>query len=551
MQVQQTKTEKKRKKNIMEYSYQDLLQKMTDMSKLAIPPVVGEEGGNFSSYDRRSSYDAFTDTYSEWGANCDDKGCIRMEGDRLVAFEMEGPGVIWRIWSANPQEGNIRIYTENENSEKMVMPFRKWFERYAMGEGRVEWPANFPNLMPTLSRGRNRFIPIPFNRYCKITLDPDWGAYYHITYTKFPQGTVLPEYSLSLEKEAQIPLALLDRQFQMREKMAVREKMLYGEIFRKEVKCASGEEQLVYESKDASALQYFKLQKSEIKWDELESLELEIWWDQEEEKSVSCSMAAFFGMTKGAENYGSWPVVVTEQKCVAYWYMPFKACRIAVKNKGKKSCEYNLEMQFEKLSEEQAEQMMRFHAKEHGEEFAYLNRERFQKSGDRWPDWPMLLCRGTGRFCGVHFTVDNCFQKPEQQAEEWWYGIAEKKTIDWWWGEGDEKFFVDGEKFPSTFGTGSEDYVGYAWAAEPPHVLFDSAYAVQNEVPIDGNGMTSLNRFHICENIPFQNQFEAFLEKYNDNGWNKDAICEFRVTPFWYLLHDGKQKDYYQENTDK
>ena len=24
-----------------------------------------------------------------------------------------------------------------------------------------------------------------------------------------------------------------------------------------------------------------------------------------------------------------------------------------------------------------------------------------------------------------------------------------------WWGEGDEKFFVDGEKFPSTFGTGS------------------------------------------------------------------------------------------------
>lgn len=39
--------------------------------------------------------------------------------------------------------------------------------------------------------------------------------------------------------------------------------------------------------------------------------------------------------------------------------------------------------------------------------------------------------------------------------------------MDWWWGEGDEKLFVDGEKFPSTFGTGSEDYVGYAWAAEP------------------------------------------------------------------------------------
>ena len=46
-----------------------------------------------------------------------------------------------------------------------------------------------------------------------------------------------------------------------------------------------------------------------------------------------------------------------------------------------------------------------------------------------------------------------------------------------WWGEGDEKFFIDGEKYPSTVGTGSEDYIGYAWAANPPFVTFDSALA--------------------------------------------------------------------------
>ena len=32
-----------------------------------------------------------------------------------------------------------------------------------------------------------------------------------------------------------------------------------------------------------------------------------------------------------------------------------------------------------------------------------------------------------------------------------------------WWGEGDEKIFVDGETFPSHFGTGSEDYYGYSF----------------------------------------------------------------------------------------
>ena len=34
-----------------------------------------------------------------------------------------------------------------------------------------------------------------------------------------------------------------------------------------------------------------------------------------------------------------------------------------------------------------------------------------------------------------------------------------------WWGEGDEKIYVDGEKFPSHFGTGTEDYYGYAWCS--------------------------------------------------------------------------------------
>ena len=28
--------------------------------------------------------------------------------------------------------------------------------------------------------------------------------------------------------------------------------------------------------------------------------------------------------------------------------------------------------------------------------------------------------------------------------------------VIWWWGEGDEKVYIDGEEFPSIFGTGTE-----------------------------------------------------------------------------------------------
>ena len=35
--------------------------------------------------------------------------------------------------------------------------------------------------------------------------------------------------------------------------------------------------------------------------------------------------------------------------------------------------------------------------------------------------------------------------------------------VNEWWGEGDEHIYVDGETFPSHFGTGTEDYYGYSW----------------------------------------------------------------------------------------
>ncbi|RIV71313.1 DUF2961 domain-containing protein [Flagellimonas aequoris] len=91
-------------------------------------------------------------------------------------------------------------------------------------------------------------------------------------------------------------------------------------------------------------------------------------------------------------------------------------------------------------------------------------------------DWPMIAVKGTGRFCGVTLHITNFWEEPKKKPSSWWYGIGGEKTIDRWWGEGDEKFFVDGEKFPSTFGTGSEDYIGYAWSAEPPFPTCNTAY---------------------------------------------------------------------------
>ena len=58
-------------------------------------------------------------------------------------------------------------------------------------------------------------------------------------------------------------------------------------------------------------------------------------------------------------------------------------------------------------------------------------------------DWNYLTAKGKGVFGGVAFFIDN--------------------PVKDWWGEGDEKIYVDGETFPSHFGTGTEDYYGFGW----------------------------------------------------------------------------------------
>ena len=101
------------------------------------------------------------------------------------------------------------------------------------------------------------------------------------------------------------------------------------------------------------------------------------------------------------------------------------------------------------------------------------------------------------------------------------------KPVPGWWGEGDEKFFVDGEKFPSTIGTGSEDYFGYAWSSGKVFVRPLHGQTIANR------GQISDFRWHISDSVPFQQSFEADIEKYFG------PMTRYASTTFWYLSEGG------------
>jgi hypothetical protein len=100
-----------------------------------------------------------------------------------------------------------------------------------------------------------------------------------------------------------------------------------------------------------------------------------------------------------------------------------------------------------------------------------------------------------------------------------------------WWGEGDDKFFIDGEKFPSSFGTGSEDYFGYAWSSAG-HFSRPYHNQILNE---DNAGHFDDNRWHIPDSVPFQTSFEGDIEKYFTNARSTFYAAEV----FWYLNAGG------------
>ena len=118
-----------------ELGYSDLVGRMTDMEALSILPQPGEKCGQFSSYDRRSRYDAETNTYIDWDANLrpdrtgDGDGYIRKEEGGYVLAEMDGPGCVWRIWSAAAMEGHLKFYLDGEETPAIDQPFSDFFSR--------------------------------------------------------------------------------------------------------------------------------------------------------------------------------------------------------------------------------------------------------------------------------------------------------------------------------------------------------------------------------------------------------------------------------------
>jgi hypothetical protein len=491
-------------------TYPDLVDRLYDLQHLATPPGPGEKGELASSYDRASKYDAATDKYLNWGANGDgnfggDQNRT-MEGDKVVLMDVQGPGCIWRTWSATPGDGHVRIYLDGATTPVVDLPFTGYFDR------KTE-PFTRPQIVyQTKANGFDNFTPISFQKSCKILADPNWGNYYHFNYTRFSPDTKVETFSLPLSAAN---AAALDKANAVFDKCgddphAPRDGEKTETI---PFTVPAGTHGDVVQFKGTGAITGLRVKfadgvlptEIEAQRNFLRQLALRVTFDGAKEPDVWVPFGDFFGNSAGAVPHLELPTGLKDDGTwYSYWYMPFgKGATVSIDNDSDKDVKLNWEIVHAPLEKSPAS-LLRFHAKWHRDAF-------LPTRPDRQPDWTLLVTQGKGRYVGTQLHVWN--------------------PMGGWWGEGDEKWFIDGEKMPSTIGTGSEDYFGYAWSSGGTFVQ-----ALHAQDYNDGNqGHVSVNRFHIADNLPFHTQFEGIIEKYMPN----ERPTLYAATAFWYLNATG------------
>ena len=505
------------------YSYVDLVNMLKDLERLSVLPDSGEISAECTSRDRSSTYNQNTSQYTNWSANGDGVGFIRMnnDGGKIIA-EMSGPGCIWRIWGGSESGSHVKIFLDGSTIPVVDLAWSDYFNH-------SQSPFNYASLVYNVRRGLNNsagglnnYVPIPYTSSCKVVSYTDLGSFFQIGYSQFPLGTVLPDFSRNLSVPEMNALSSVDSYFLNglgTDPAGERP----GQIIDSTSYTLNGGQTVI-------PLDYFGqgaitgirirvndlLSKSE-QWSALRELAISIYWDNDSKPAVWAPLGDFFGSACGYTPFKALPVGKLENGWMyCYWYMPFDShAKLMIKNDGSTLRNLDISITRSSLTRPIAS-LGRFHAK--------WNRNAFPVTRiDRKPDYTVLTTTGKGRFLGFMLHV----YKPNNNSD------PNSAPGDYWWGEGDEKFFVDGEKMPSSFGTGSEDYFGYSWAT-PDYFSKPFHSQVYNEGGILWKGNRSLNRFQITDNIPFQSSFEGTIEKYYSNTY-----AQYDVMPYWYLAPGG------------
>jgi hypothetical protein len=243
---------------------------------------------------------------------------------------------------------------------------------------------------------------------------------------------------------------------------------------------------------------------------------LRIYWDDQTIPSVECPVGDFF-----ACGWGQFSPISSLAVCVnpgsafnCYWEMPFRnRCRITMENRGVEEMWLYYQINYT-LTEVPAD-CAYFHA-----QFRRVNPLPYKE---------------------VYTIIDGIKGQGQYVGTAMCWGV----NNNGWWGEGEIKFYMDGDQWPTICGTGTEDYFCGSYNFENKQTRqyqeFTTPYAgLSHVIRPDGVYQSQtrfgLYRWHITDPVRFEKDLRVTIQAL---GWRNDRRYlplqdDIASVAYWY-----------------
>lgn len=428
-----------------------------------------------SSYDRTGwNDDGFSGRFSFVRRNQDSS---------LVLFDAKGPGVVNRIWTPTPTEDSLDFYIDDTTRPAFTIKYLDLFS------GKV-----FPFVAPLSNNqlgGYYCYLPIPFQKQCKIVLRAKQTQFYQIGYRSVPQGTPVKKFDTNLSTEEKTALQQVQSLWNKESLTATdfinAKKQGSPQVTRSNFQLRPGEKRTIFQVAKGGRIVGLELEPAALFEGLAKNIDIKITWDGETQPAVYSPVADFFGYAFGNRSMQS--LLIGSRGKTAYSYFPMPFNRSAT-----------IELIYRKTPNNNAEPIgitsrvyylpQARNTTQEGKFYAFWNHQPSLPLGQ-----PHLLLKASGKGHYVGTALQTRGLEPGMTG----------------FFEGDDSTIVDGRM--TMHGTGSEDYFNGGWYAMMDR--WDGPLSLPLSGALDYNlpmSRTGGYRLFLTDKIPFSKSIHHTIE---------------------------------------
>ncbi len=384
-------------------------------------PVLKESTkvASVSSYDRTGgNNDGFGGQYS----------FVRKENGGLVLADLEGPGVIYRIHTPTPTEDMLEFYFDGEEKSRVQVRYRDLF----MGD-------HVLFQRPLVGYGAGGFfsyVPIPYEKSCKVFLRAERTQFYQINYARYPEGAGIKSFTANPDEDQINHIEKARKLFESTGKdissFIVPEGVTIERIVTK-VNLEAGKVVTLFDRDRPGRIVGIRIQPADTLIGKKRDIVIRAFWDGDAKPAIVCPTGDFFGYAWGEPAMRSLLVGTADGVNYCYFPMPFEQSG-RIELFAEPGMDRNVNIQGEVLFAPIAKQQTE------GKFYAIWRRENPTTKGK---PFTFIETNGRGHLVGLI-----------QQSQ----GLESGNTYFF---EGDDQTTIDGEL--AIPGTGTEDFYNGGW----------------------------------------------------------------------------------------